>query len=253
MRSEVMKLKILVKKVVKAVLPYGVLVMYRRNKEKRAMNYCPICGTASFFTPFGISPRQKALCGSCGSLERHRLLWLFFQKRTNLFKKETKKILHIAAESCFESRFKTAFGENYITADLYNPSAMVKLDITSIPYSDESFDIIICNHVLEHVQDDRKAMGELYRILKKNGWAVLLVPIFNRDKTYEDFSITTDAGRLEAFGQEDHVRKYGRDYIDRLKSVGFKVTVTKAEALATANEIKKMSLLENSNIFYCTK
>jgi ubiquinone/menaquinone biosynthesis C-methylase UbiE len=138
---------------------------------------------------------------------------------------------------------------------------MVKMDITDIQYPDESFDTVICNHVLEHVSDDRKAMREFYRILKKDGWAVLLVPIADIDKTYEDFSITTEAGRLKAFGQGDHVRKYGRDYIDRLKSVGFNVTVFKREDMASSGEITEMCLNENSEIwgftgtevFYCTK
>jgi ubiquinone/menaquinone biosynthesis C-methylase UbiE len=172
---------------------------------------------------------------------------------TNIFDRTEKKILHVAAEPCFESSFRKVFGGGYITADLYNPDAMVKMDITDIQYPDESFDIVICNHVLEHVTDDRKAMAESYRILKRNGWAVLLVPVADMENTYEDFSINTKAGRLIAFGHGDHVRKYGKDYIDRLKSVGFKVTVTKAEKLANYDEIKKMCLNENMEIFYCTK
>lgn len=135
------------------------------------------------------------------------------------------------------------------------------MDVTDIGYPDESFDIIICSHVLEHVPDDIKAMREFRRVLKKNGWAVLLVPIADIDKTYEDFSITTEAGRLRAFGQSDHVRKYGKDYIGRLKSAGFNVTVIKRDELASEAEIKRMCLNENSEvwgfadteIFYCTK
>jgi SAM-dependent methyltransferase len=181
--------------------------------------------------------------------------------KTNLFDQTDGKILHVAAEPCFEKRFKNIFGKNYITADLYNPDSMVKMDVTDIRYPDESFDIIICNHVLEHVPDDIKAMGEFYRVLKKNGWAVLLVPIADMDKTYEDFSITTETGRLKAFGQGDHVRKYGRDYIDRLKFVGFNVTVIKRGELASEEEINRMCLNENSEIwgfagteiFYCRK
>lgn len=138
---------------------------------------------------------------------------------------------------------------------------MVKMDITDIRYPDESFDIIICSHVLEHVPDDVKAMSEFHRVLKKNGWAILLVPIAAMDKTYEDFSIVTEAGRLKAFGQSDHVRKYGKDYIDRLRSAGFNVTVIKKEELASEEEIKRMCLSEDSitwgfvctEIFYCTK
>jgi hypothetical protein len=135
------KIKNLIKKVIKAFIPYGVLVLYRHNKEKQAVkrmygnepeSYCPVCGKYSFFYPFGYPSRQKAKCGYCGSAERHRLLWLFFKKSTNIFERTEKKILHIAAEPCFESRFKNMFGGKYITADLYNPDAMVKMDITDI-------------------------------------------------------------------------------------------------------------------------
>ena len=252
-----MRVSVFVKRAVKAIMPYGIVMLHRRNKEKKAIrvlygnDYCPVCEKTSCFVPFGIVPRPKACCPHCRSLERHRLLWLFWQKKTSLFNTIPKKILHVAAEPCFESRFKKLFGSGYLTADLYNPNAMVKMDITDIGYPDESFDIIICNHVLEHVPDDIKAMSEFYRVLKHNGWAVLLVPIANLDKTYEDFSITTESGRLEAFGQGDHVRKYGRDYLDRLKSVGFNITVVGSRELASAEEIAKMNV--DREIFYCTK
>jgi SAM-dependent methyltransferase len=261
-----LQLKIFIKKVVKAMMPYGVLELYWRNEIKKLYgndpaSYCPVCGKTSYFKPFGNPPRQKSYCIHCGSVERHRLSWLFFRKKTNLFDKTEKKILHVAAEPCFESRLKKMFKKNYITADLYNPDAMVKMDITDIGYPDESFDIVICNHVLEHVSNDIKAMGEFHRVLKKNGWAILLVPIADIDITYEDFSITTEVGRLRAFGQGDHVRKYGRDYIGRLKSAGFNVTVVTSDELASEDEIKRMCLNENSEIwgfasteiFYCTK
>lgn len=265
-----MKLTLFVKKALKAVMPYGVVVLYRRNKVKKQIiksygnepeSYCPVCGKHSYFKPYGNPPRLKAGCAHCGSSERHRLSWLFFKKRTNLFDQRQKKILHIAAEPCFESRFKKIFGENYITADLYSPDAMVKMDITNIQYPERSFDVVICNHVLEHVSDDLKAMREFYRILKEDGWAVLLVPVADMEKTYEDFTITTEVGRLKAFGQEDHVRKYGRDYTERLKSAGFKVSIIKNNELATSGEIKSMCLKEDNGIwgfleteiYYCTK
>jgi len=263
-----MKITVFLKIAVKAVLPYGIMVLHRRNKVKKLTkrnteNYCPICKNMSNFEPFGNPTRLKARCPHCGAFERHRLLWLFWEKKTTLFDNTQKKILHIAAEPCFVRRLKDVFNDNYpnyLTADLYNPSAMVKMDITNIHYSDESFDVIICNHVLEHVSDDLKAMKELYRILNKNGWAILLVPTDNIEKTYEDFSITTESGRLKAFGQHDHVRKYGRDYIDRLKFSGFNVTVFKKDEFASIDEIKRMCLNDGNSlwwqpteIFYCTK
>jgi len=253
------------KKIVKAVLPYDVVLLYRRcrdnkNNKKRyggaPKSFCPICGKASYFGVSGNPPRERARCVFCGSLERHRLLWLFLKKKTALFDKRDKKILHVAAEMCFAGRFKRAFGKNYLTADLNDPRAMVKMDITDIRFPDESFDVVICNHVFEHIVDDIKAMRELYRVLKESGWAILLVPMEDMDKTHEDFSITTDRGRKAAFGQSDHVRRYGRDYIDRLKSAGFNVTVVKDHEFVNAEEIDRCVLSENAEgmeIIYCTK
>ena len=130
---------------------------------------------------------------------------------------------------------------------------MVKMDITGIEYPDESFDVIYCSHVLEHVPDDRKAMREFHRVLKRDGWAILLVPI-NADATYEDASIVEPQDRLREFGQEDHVRIYGPDYVDRLTEAGFWVeTMTPAE-LASPEDVVRMGLTSASgDIFYCTR
>ena len=129
---------------------------------------------------------------------------------------------------------------------------MIKMDITDIQYPNETFDIIICCHVFEHIIDDIKAMSELCRVLKNNGWAVLLVPIANMEKTYEDNSIITEAGRLAAFGQGDHVRQYGRDYIDRLKIAGFSVSTIGSKDIADEEDMKNMNL-SVENIYYCKK
>lgn len=220
-------------------------------------SFCPICGNYSFFKPFGIVPRKKARCEYCGSLERYRLLWLFLNMKCEIgqFDKNLK-ILHIAAEKCLSDKFEEIFRENYLTADLYNPSAKIKMDITDIKENDEVFDIIICNHVLEHVIDDRKAMREFYRVLKRGGWAILNVPVINGEKTYEDFSINTEEGRLKAFGQGDHVRAYGRDYIDRLREVGFKVSAIPAEEIATKEDLLLMNCdgdRGSDTIYYCEK
>jgi ubiquinone/menaquinone biosynthesis C-methylase UbiE len=163
-------------------------------------------------------------------------------------------MLHIAPEACFEPVFKKMANIDYLTADLYNPQAMIKMDITHIEYTDESFDIILCNHVLEHILDDKKAIGELYRVLKRNGWAILLVPIVG-EKTIEDPSIVSPEERLKFFGQEDHVRQYGTDYIDRLYSAGFTVSVTKVSDLVDHDEAIRFGLANSASgeIYYCTK
>ena len=161
-------------------------------------------------------------------------------------------MLHVAPEECFISHLRKHLGQNYITADLLN-EADVKMDITDIQYPDEYFDIIYCSHVLEHVQDDKKAMKEFCRVLKHKGWAILLVPI-TADKTFEDPAIVTPSERLRVFGQEDQVRRYGPDYVPRLRESGFKVEVSKVTELFEKNDIITMGLTEASGeIYYCTK
>lgn len=177
-----------------------------RNKARSVFyygrgKYCHVCGKSSRrFRTFGLIPRKDAQCAHCGALERHRLAWLFMTRKTNLFDGKPKKMLHVAPESCFGSKLKRRLGDNYITTDLFNPRAMVKMDITNIDYPDQSFDIICCSHVLEHVQDDRQAMREFYRILKNNGWAILIVPITVK-KTFEYPSIINPEERLKVFVQ----------------------------------------------------
>jgi ubiquinone/menaquinone biosynthesis C-methylase UbiE len=173
--------------------------------------------------------------------------------KTDLFDGLPKKMLHVAPEHCLEPLLKKRLGNNYITADLVDPCAMVKMDITDIQYPDESFDVIYCSHVLEHVQDDRRAMREFHRVLKADGWAILLVPITAK-VTFEDPSIVEPSERLKAFGQEDHVRRYGPDYVDRLREAGFKVAVTRVGDLFEENDVIRMGLGPASGeIYHCTK
>lgn len=158
----------------------------------------------------------------------------------------------MAPEPCLESRFRSRLGDGYLTADL-SGRAMVRMDVANIEYPDRSFDIIYCSHVLEHVQDDRRAMREFHRVLKEDGWAILLVPI-TAAKTFEDPSIVEPRERLKAFGQEDHVRKYGPDYVDRLRDAGFKVEVATVGDLARGDEAIRMGLTAASGeIYYCTR
>ena len=220
----------------------------------RTGRFCPVCGESSpRFFQFGLVPREDAKCIHCGALERHRLLWLFVSRRTNLFDGKPRKMLHVAPERCLESKLRQRLANNYLTADLIDPRAMVKMDITNIDYPDQSFDVIYCSHVLEHVQEDRKAMQEFYRILKDDGWAILLVPII-ADKTFEDSSISDPEERLKIFGQKDHVRRYGPDYVDRLSEAGFRVEMITVNDLAQNDEAIRMWLTPASGeIYYCTK
>ncbi len=189
---------------------------------------CPICGCERRkFLPYGyVTSRNNALCPSCLSLERHRLLWLFIKRETALLTSQPT-MLHIAPEVSLMKRFKTVyrkFPKRYITADLVSPLANIHFDVQSIPLDDEYADVIICNHLLEHVEDDALAMRELYRVMRSGGWGILLSPVeYDRAETFEDDSITDTAERTRIFGQYDHRRIYGRDYADRLRKAGFEV------------------------------
>lgn len=176
------------------------------------------------FLPYGYGKqRPNALSPSTLSLERHRLIWLYLKNETDFFTKKLK-VLHMAPEQCFLSLFKKQKNLDYTTADLYSPIVDIKADILDLPFEDNSFDLVFCNHVLEHIEDDHKAMTELYRVLKKDGMGIFQIPQdLSLDKTYEDFSITSREERMKYFGQYDHVRIYGKDYFDRLRKVGFKV------------------------------
>lgn len=215
--------------------------------------FCPICSSnIRNFLPFGDPARENALCPVCKSLERHRLDWVFMQQRTSLFDGTAKRLLHIAPEASFSRLFRKIENLDYLSADLEDPRAMVKMDITNIDYADGSFSVIYCSHVLEHVQDDIKAMNEFLRVLKKGGWALLQVPI-TAEKTFEDPSITDPADRKRYFGQSDHVRRYGPDYIDRLRAVGFSAEKFKASDLLSEAECNRMGFNKNKRVFFCRK
>jgi SAM-dependent methyltransferase len=215
--------------------------------------YCPLCESrVRKFLDHGIVPRADALCPVCGSLERHRFAWLFFTQETDLFNKQAKSMLHVAPEAVIERRLKQTLGSNYLSADLTNSRAMVRMDITDIKYSDGTFDIIYCSHVLEHVDDDGKAMHEFFRILKPEGLAVIQVPI-TVNKTFEDPSIMDPAERVRVFGQHDHVRCYGPDVQSRLANAGFKVRVREPNELMSADERQGMSIGDHERIFCCCK
>jgi len=140
-----------------------------------------------------------------------------------------------------------------LTADLFNPHAMVKMDITNIEFPDQSFDVIYCCHVLQHVQDDRKAIREFYRILKTDGYAILQEPVTTQ-KTIEDASVIAPEDRLRIFGQHDRTRRYGPDYVERLQETGFILKFTGVNHLVTKDEAVRMGLtVASGEICYCTK
>ena len=198
------------------------------------------------FLPYGYGKqRENALSPGTLSLERHRQMWLYLKNETDFFT-QNYKVLHIAPEQEFLRKFKKMKNLEYTSADLFSPIVDVKADILDLPFEDESFDVIFCNHVLEHIIDDKKAMSELYRVMKKGGWGILQVPMKNSlEKTYEDFTITDPKERQKHFGQYDHVRWYGMDYFDRLKSVGFDAEANFYSQKFSDADIKKFGLNRN--------
>lgn len=215
---------------------------------------CPCCnGRFPRFIHGGVVLRPGALCPACHSLERHRLQWLYFRERTNIFR-DRLKVLHFAPEARLQEVLKVAPNLDYTSADLHSTLAMEKVDITEIPYEDGTFDVILCSHVLEHIPDDRKAMAELYRVMKPGGWAILQVPLdLSLEHTREDPSVTDPAERTRLFGQHDHVRMYGRDYIDRLRAAGFEVDVDSYVRQQGEDAIRRFGLVASEDVYYCTK
>ena len=227
-----------------------IAVFYRGNKVE-----CPVCESQfRKFLPYGRKSRSNALCPKCLALERHRLIWLYLKRKTDFFTKEAR-MLHVAPELCFMSRFDALENLEYITGDIESPLAKVKMDIHEIPFEDNYFDIIFCNHVLEHVDDDKKALSEMRRVLKPGGWAILQVPFFYPlpKITYEDKNIINPQDREKAFGQDDHVRMYGEDYGARLAESGFQVVEERLIDELSTEEKTRYALPEKEVIYKVVK
>ncbi len=229
-----------------------IFSMFYIGKKHR----CPICeGEFRTFLPYGYTDKnsENRLCPRCLSLERHRLIWLYLNNETNVFTHPTQ-MLHIAPEQSFFKRFKKIETLSYHTGDLESPIADYHFDIHQIPFSDNSYDFVMCNHVLEHVEDEFKATSEIYRILKPGGWAILQVPInLNFKETYEDPRITDPKEREKHFGQYDHVRWHGQDYAQRLEKSGFKVEALDYIRNFSEEEIEYMRLPKNETLYIARK
>jgi SAM-dependent methyltransferase len=234
-----------------ATILFSLPVSLRRRLFAGQQYYCPVCHTG--LRGFLVLHRvYHAWCPVCRSLQRHRLVWLFFQQHTGLLDATPKRMLHIAPEPALAATFAGLEHVDYVSADLYDSAAMVKMDICNIQYPGATFDIIYCSHVLEHVPDDRKALREFYRVLTPGGCAVILVPIMGA-MTFEDPSITSPTERERLFGQHDHVRAYGPDVQSRLVEAGFTVTNLETEDLAAPADIRRFGLTPGETIFLCRK
>ena len=213
---------------------------------------CPICGMqADRFLPFGLDNRPNVQCPSCGSVERHRILWLYLAEHTD-FMTRPARVLHTAPEPCMEDRFRDIHGAGYVTIDRFNAFADVETDIKTLPFEDGQFDVILSSHVLEHIRDDRPAIRELGRVLRPGGWSVIMVPYDPDKPTYEDSSIDTPEGRLEAFGHPFHFRIYGNDMAERLAEAGLESEVLAAKDIFDP-AVRRRFRLNRNHLLYCRK
>jgi len=214
--------------------------------------HCPLCSNGfRKFLPAGVEQRPNGLCPGCGSLERHRLLWIALNKQWDCGQfKQGGSMLHIAPEKALTNKFIDFF--DYFSADLDGRKAMMAMDITAIGFPNDSFDAIVCNHVLEHVPQDRKALAELYRVLKPGGWGSIQVPM-EGETTEEDPSVTDPAVRTRLYGQSDHIRRYGTDFVNRLKEAGFVVLALQKSELLGRYEQERISVACENEVILVRK
>ena len=205
--------------------------------------------------PYGrVRTRTNALSPHTLSLERHRALWIYLKEYTDFFT-ASNRMLHMAPEYCFIKRFKSIESLDYVTGDLDSPWADHHFDVHSIPFEDESFDIIMANHLMEHVDDDRAVLSEFYRVMKPGGWGILQVPIdWTNPATEEDRSITDPVELERLYWQRDHLRLYGfEDYPFRLRDAGFTVEIVNMKDVLGASRYDRYALGGEQWVFVVKK
>jgi SAM-dependent methyltransferase len=227
-------------------------ILYAGNRYEDPINE----KTYRKFLPYGYSgsaKRNNVLSPGTLSLERHRLLWLYLKNKTDFFT-ANYKMLHIAPEQCFYKIFKSMKNLDYTTGDYNSPIADIHFDLHHAPFEDNSFDVIFCNHVLEHVEDANQCMRELYRIMRPGGWGIFQIPQdMTRQVTYEDKSITDPLEREKHFWQKDHLRLFGLDYKDWLERAGFNVTLDEYAKSLTPEQLDRYRISTGDAIYLCRK
>lgn len=236
------------KNLVQQIISYG-------NKYE-----CPLCGyKAKYFLPGGLhTKRANAKCPRCGCVERHRILWRYFISKNIVINEKDKSLLHFAPEQALKTKFLDIL-PNYKSSDYGTTTSDYAFDLTNMDCPDAQWDYLICFHVLEHVNDDRKAIYEMYRVLKPGGVAFIQAPIWPSEAhpTYENSVIIDPRDRQINFGQNDHLRIYGLDIIERLTEVGFVVEEIRYLNYFSESEILRFALTNTSGIsevfFSCKK
>ena len=226
--------------------------LYRGNAVS-----CPVCEKSfSKFLSYGseVAHRDNVLCPYDLTLERHRLMWLYLKNHSNFFTQANLAVLHMAPEQCFIDRFKAQQNLNYLTADIVSPIADMHFDLHQIPLENDRFDVVFCNHVLEHVDDVNQCISELYRVTKPGGWGIMQVPQdFDREVTYEDPTITSPKDREIHFWQKDHVRLFGLDYPQWLERAGFTVSEFDPRKEYGAEKVARYRLHEKEILYILHK
>ncbi len=219
---------------------------------------CPCCSARlsrflALTTPSGIRS-ESVICPRCDSHPRHRLLWLYFHAQCrDLFDKRIQ-LLHLAPEFCFERHFRRNPNLNYVTADLTAPQVDLHADVCCLPFAERRFNVVLCNHVLEHVTDDRRAISEIYRVIRPGGWALMQVPVDSeREITLEDAEVRTPEERELYYGQDDHVRQYGIDFVDRIRRAGFSIDVIDYTSILGQPLVEYHGLPQRELIYLCRK
>ena len=213
---------------------------------------CPICnGHFRRFLP--MNERENAVCPKCRSLERTRLIFLCL-KQKNIFLRKNLRLLHVAPHKMLQRILGKMRNLEYISINIVPGLANYAMDLTNLTFENNFFDIIICSHVLEHISDDKLAIKELYRVLKEDGWGLIIVPIdSNLENTIEGLEIKDLKIRKELFGLEDHVRQYGLDFIDRLRNAGFYVKLDNYINDLDESTLKKFGLNTDEKIYFVSK
>lgn len=229
-----------------ALAARGMLFLGRRVR-------CPCCGwTFRGFTRggAGLRARPDGYCPRCAAKQRHRRIWLYLREHTDLFTTPTR-LFHVSPKYSLARRFARLPTIDAVGLDLVpGPYVDVVADLRRVPLPTATFDAAICVHVLEEIEDDATAMRELHRVLRPGGWALVTVPTRMDQPTYEDPTIVTPRDRRRAFGERAHVRVYGHDLGDRLRSAGFHVEVDLATAIDLPTR-DRYGLRDDENIFFC--